>query len=95
MPRPYKKVKCLHCKRLRWPQGRNLCPTCHRVPAIRNLYPNLRGDGKVTPRRDPTEEELEACIAEQRKNLPDWWEHAEKMQAATERGPKVFVIVRI
>lgn len=23
--------------------------------------------------REPTEEELEACIAEQRRNLPDWW----------------------
>lgn len=95
MPRPYKKVKCLHCKKLRWPQGRNLCPSCHRTPEIRALYPNLRGDGKVHPREDPTEAELEACIAEQRKCLPKWWEAAEKVQAAMSRGPKAFVIVRI
>lgn len=32
---------------------------------------------------DPTEEELDALIAEQMKNLPPWWHKAEEVQRAT------------
>lgn len=63
---------CLHCRE---PAGvnvrRGLCRRCYTTAAIRRKYPR---DESRAPGREPTEEELDAMIAEQRANLPPWWD---------------------
>ena len=65
---------CLHCQHRNANASRGLCRYCYRVPEIRQQYPVLSkwvsGAGEF---HEPTAEELEATIAEQRANLPDWW----------------------
>lgn len=67
--------KCQHClTRLALTRraSRGLCSRCYTTPDIRKLYPL-----EYEPEWDePTEEELEAQIAERRANLPDWWDRS-------------------
>jgi hypothetical protein len=35
---------CFHCKKKTWHPCRGLCNGCHRSPAIRELYPVLKGN---------------------------------------------------
>lgn len=63
---------CLHCNQPRAISGRGLCTTCYTTPAIRRLYPVIER-GHIPRYREPTEEEVEAMVAEQMKNLPAWW----------------------
>jgi hypothetical protein len=78
---------CLHCGPThRKLAQRGLCWACSRWPAIRRLYPPLypkvRASCYRPPQPEPTEEQLEACIAEQRRpeNLPAWWDSEERKQ---------------
>lgn len=65
-------AKCRHCPRRRGLGGaRGLCQTCFKDLAIRKLYPATgRYYGN---RRDETEADLDAIIAEQMQCLPAWW----------------------
>ena len=63
---------CRHCQTnaaIRTKRG--LCTRCYFTPAVRSLYPAR----VVRPfAHEPTMDELEALIAEQRKCLPAWWD---------------------
>ena len=62
---------CVHCGVKKTIQARGLCRFCWNRPRIREMYPVIMD---TAPRREPTEEELDAIIAEQRKCLPaDWY----------------------
>lgn len=69
---------CRHCRRRKANRARGLCWTCDQTPAVRALYPVT---SKYDPLRnklerhvEPTAEEIDALVAEQMKNLPEWWE---------------------
>jgi len=87
-------VKCRHpncpheASQLRYPSGklrkRGLCWRCHANPAIRALYPL---EPKRPPRdTEPTEEELERTIREQKRRLPKWWARHVEDQERRETG---------
>lgn len=61
---------CRHCERVRVIHGRGLCQTCWRKPNIRNRYRARQSGGG---RRQPTMAELDALIARQMEDLPEWW----------------------
>lgn len=62
-------MTCRHCQRRKAThRRRGLCWTCRLDPSIRELYPQT--ESKYTPRGEPTEEELERCIAEQIGTMP-------------------------
>lgn len=99
-------MRCRHCEaRLTSPggRGRGLCPRCFDDEAVRESYPQQKRGPKpgtvYKPRAEetePTEEELNAMIAEQSKpeNLPHWWAEAERQQREKEAGPKLYRLVR-
>lgn len=62
-----KKSPCAECGAVRWLAGRGLCKPCSADPAVRDRYATL------TEAREPTAEEVERTVAEQRANLPPWW----------------------
>lgn len=64
---------CRHCNEKTANRPRGLCRVCYYLPGVKEQYPSV---SKFAPAREPTEEELEATIAEQMKNLPPWWESA-------------------
>lgn len=74
---------CRHCKEPKtWLAARDLCTACYGNLDIRNRYPLLSGTmpeavSEPLDDGDPTEEELERTIREQRKNLPAWWREEE------------------
>lgn len=49
---------------------RGLCQACWKDPMIRPLY---KPHHEYKDDMEMTEAELDALIAEQRKNLPKWW----------------------
>ena len=63
-PRTYR--PCQHCRTVRLIRSRGLCWPCYETPEISRLYP--------PPSIEPTEEELDAMIAEQMKCRPAWWD---------------------
>ena len=78
MGRPVKN-RCVHCKYRQASQqdARGLCWTCRQDPEIRKLHPST---SKFAAKSEPTEEEFEAIIAEQRKCLPPWFFKQKKMR---------------
>ena len=68
-----KRPPCKHCRERPGYQARGLCWRCYRDLTVRRLYP--QDPRAKRPEHEPTEEELEALIAEQSKpeNLPGWW----------------------
>lgn len=71
----YPVAPCVHCGKKRPNRPRGLCWQCYYTPGVRELY-GVRGKFGAYGRRglhEPTEAELEATIAEQRKKLPKWW----------------------
>lgn len=80
---------CLHCHQTKDLAGRGLCHSCYGKKGVRCEYPPLngRGGGNYAHRTEPTEEELEAMIAEQMKNLPPWWEKERRAQAEADVPP--------
>lgn len=87
---------CKHCDRhVKRLIGRGLCTSCYQNKDVRALYPARGGEGQrkvrfateAPPQKSrqpagPTEEELDALIAERMKNLPDWWDAETKAEAA-------------
>lgn len=62
-----KVIRCRHCNRNKaMAQRRMLCDACYYTPKILRLYP-----AKTKP--EPTMEELDALVAKQMEDLPDWW----------------------
>lgn len=69
---------CRHCNQGRATRSRKLCYGCFQNTDIRELYPRSKrggvgGTNGKPKNEEPTEEELEAIIAEQMKRLPKWW----------------------
>lgn len=64
---------CKHCNIRKENKPRGLCLRCYTDKNIRAKYPlaTTRKDGTVDD--NSTKEEVEAFVAEQYKNLPDWW----------------------
>jgi hypothetical protein len=92
---------CKHCNKLDiYLQGRGLCQTCHKNPEIKSQYPCLTGRSNEETARDhepESEEELEALIAHQLANLPDWWDEVEKRQLREHHQasePRIYTLVR-
>lgn len=77
---------CAHCKEYRWMNGRGLCQRCHKNPEIREAHEPIRN---CATGREPTDEELEAIIAEQMANLPDWWNDSSERELRSAREPHV------
>ncbi len=77
-------MKCIHCKtRDCNPMSRySLCAECFGDPAVLASYCPVKP--KQERYREPTEAELDAMIAEQMRNLPDWWPEEERRMAAGE-----------
>jgi hypothetical protein len=76
-------VKCLHCReREAAPHRRGLCRRCYAHAEVRCLY---QRESMARPNHEPTEEELEVTIAEQRKRLPRWWSEDTARMEAGER----------
>lgn len=63
--------QCRHCTRRSGKCGRGLCWSCWHNESIRNLYP--KADPVRSDYYEPTMAELDALIAQQRANLPEWW----------------------
>ncbi len=96
--------KCYHCQSdsgCRPPRG--LCWRCYRNPEIKNRF-GLRKPGPKTGEiedeaelvddgLDPTEEELEAMIAEQLQSLPDWYDE-DTARLREQRDIKRYILVR-
>ncbi len=86
-------MKCKHCHKNSTRQ-RGLCWGCYKDRTIRDQYPS---ESKYNPKRfgfkadhEPTEEELEATIAEQRQCLPAWWdEETRRMLGGLDETPAV------
>jgi hypothetical protein len=82
--------KCIHCPSpLSRPNGagRGLCWACYPNRAIRDRYARY-ARGAINESDEPTEEELNATIAEQLENLPSWWADDCRLP------PPIFVLVR-
>ncbi len=75
--------RCEHCKKRDYQQGRGLCWRCHRDPEIREQYERQYDNGD-----ELTEEQLDAMIAEQMKDLPSWWWEDWKMMGNLPDLPK-------
>lgn len=70
---------CKHCeKRVGRKDQRNLCRVCYYLPGVRELFPVSSGRKPHKPHakpfwtldHEPTEEELDRCIDEQRPTMP-------------------------
>ena len=62
---------CRHCSQPKVNRPRGLCWSCYYTPGVKELYPPT---SKYAPTGEPTAAEVEALIAEQSANLPDWWD---------------------
>jgi hypothetical protein len=73
------KGQCQHCGEFRATRPRGLCHHCHGNLRIRVKYANSYGrvEDVFT---DPTQEELDAILAETMAALPSWWNHASERQ---------------
>lgn len=60
-------------------RSRGLCWGCFYEPGVKELYPVT---SKYAAVGEPTAEEIEATIAEQMKNLPDWWDAETRRERA-------------
>ena len=63
------KAYCQRCERRIAIYARGLCWRCHQKSGERDRFA-----ARSTRDTGPTEAELDALIAEQRKCLPPWWE---------------------
>jgi hypothetical protein len=72
--RPAPAKVCRHCRRSAVSRPRGLCWGCYYAPGVKDLYPPNSKFAKNHERREPTEAELDALIAEQMANLPEWWD---------------------
>lgn len=70
MANKHKKIQCNGCGNIRFHHCRGLCRGCFGDPVIRAKFPPKNAGGIC---HEPTEEEVEAIVAEQYNNLPDWW----------------------
>jgi hypothetical protein len=74
-------LTCLHCARTMGRlYARGLCSKCYRVRTVRALYPPRGEAGRAGAKGyepEPTEAEVDALVAEQMANLPDWWSREE------------------
>lgn len=70
--KPTRKL-CRHCQREPANRPRGLGWKCFYSPGVKELYPS--GNLNLA-RRDETMAELDAMEAEQRRNLPSWWDDA-------------------
>lgn len=66
---------CRHCEKERYIKARGLCNVCYADRAVRQMYKSQR---PAWSRDEPTEEQLDALIAERMQNLPKWWHISEK-----------------
>ena len=81
---------CRHCQRNKAIRPRGLCWKCYYAPGVRDQYAPLTPAGSYALRREPTEAELDALIAQQSAALPEWWnESADAM--AKRPVPKISV----
>ena len=84
---------CRHCRERAVNRPRGLCWTCYGKPEVLKQYPPLT---KYEVKPEETDADLDAMIAEQMKNLPDWWEKS----CTSAKAPKpvetlvVFPVVR-
>lgn len=93
-PRAPKPVPCKECGVPKFIRARGLCRTCYYVVRER--------EDSVTPRAvepEPTDEELDAIIAERMKDLPEWWEkeafgQRSERAAAVVRGRGLWVMIK-
>lgn len=60
---------CLHCKTRKCNRPRGLCESCYARPSIRRRYAMIPTEPKRIA-NEPTMEELEKTIAEQRPTMP-------------------------
>lgn len=71
---------CIHCKRDMDLRAKGLCQTCWRHHG--SLYPKSPWRRRErTEDNEPTQEELDAIIAEQMRCLPAWWPPIGKMDS--------------
>ncbi len=90
------RVVCRHCGKTRFHRCRGLCATCYKLPGVRDRYEPLGPHGRAGARgrrEEPTEAELDAVIAEQRKRLPPWWNEDATQDPRDER-PRVVRLLR-
>jgi hypothetical protein len=71
-------MPCRHCGYEKANRPRGLCWVCHKDLDIRKQYPS---SSKYSPVKDdePTQEEVDATVAEQMECLPDWWDYETRM----------------
>lgn len=62
---------CRHCSKFKANRPRGLCWKCYYTPGVRDLFPST---SKFVGKKEPTQAELDATIAEQMKCLPEWWD---------------------
>src|SRR5262245_53355181 len=97
-------MDCRHCGHVYGNYGRGLCYSCYRKPEVKVQYPPMPHRDRVRKDQhpndyEPTEEELDAVIAEQLANLPPWWQTDVRRQVKLEgparwRAPYVCVTFR-
>lgn len=84
-----KLVTCRHCQQCRQHKCRGLCAGCYYTPGVRGRYEPVGPHGAAGARGaegEPTEAELDAIIAEQMANLPDWWgDETERVRQGRDR----------
>ena len=73
---------CRHCSEPKTLFARRLCVRCYRTPGVKELYSSASADY-----HEPTEEELDAMIAEQMRNLPDWWDRESRALRDAQESP--------
>lgn len=72
---------CRHCGVRKIVRPRGLCWRCYYDPQVKKLYHSQskyaprETRGEIDPEDDMTQEEVDARVAEQMANLPDWWDH--------------------
>ena len=83
---PDRQPCCSHCGGTPVVSGR-LCGPCRRE-ANKRLRAGQRAHHDAN---EPTEEEVEATVAEQSRSLPSWWRHEPMLE---ERMPKIYRLVK-
>lgn len=68
--------KCRHCQMVRSIRNRGLCSACYMNPEIRRMHKGKWERQPGSTDEDVTEERLNEIIAEQRRNLPKWWDRS-------------------
>jgi hypothetical protein len=85
-------MPCVHCQRPKLIRSRGMCYTCYEDEEIRKLYP--KGERIFY---EPTQEEVDQCVAEQMMCLPDWfydsWETPDEGEPAWRENHRVGVAV--